>query len=210
MRVTQVETSLVAEFAIYPLTPDRWEDIVTVFGGDDGKGDCGRCWCMWWRLPRPDFANGLGKGNKALFKMRVEAGPPPGLVAYDDTGAPVGWVQVGPRGDMPNWNSARRLTAPLDPDDASNPNVWGISCFVVRAGFRRRGCCAALLDAAIDWAKKNGAQALDACPVDTQERRPASDLYHGLASVFKNRGFIELARRRSDRPLIRLDLPTKG
>jgi len=205
-----VETSLVAEFVVYPLTPDRWEDIVTVFGGGDGKGDCGRCWCMWWRLPRPDFVKGLGKRNKALFKMRVEVGPPPGLVAYDDAGEPVGWVQVGPRDDMPNWSLARRLTAPLDPDDATNPKVWGISCFVVRAGFRRRGCFTALLDAAIDWAKKNEARALDACPVVTQERRSASALYHGLASAFHNRGFIELARRRADRPLMRLDLATQG
>ncbi|MDH3281083.1 MAG: GNAT family N-acetyltransferase [Gammaproteobacteria bacterium] len=192
-----------------PLTPDRWEDIVTVFGGGDGKGDCGRCWCMWWRLPRRDFEEGLGKKNKALFRERVEAGPPPGLIAFDDTGVPVGWVQIGPRGDVPNWNVPQRLTAPLDPDEASSPGVWGISCFVVRVGFRRRGCFAALLDASIDWAKENGARALDACPVDTCERRPASGLYHGLASAFRKRGFVELTRRRPDRPLMRLEFTTQ-
>ena len=164
---------------------------------------------MWWRLPRRDFEEGLGKKNKALFRERVEAGPPPGLIAFDDTGVPVGWVQVGPRGDVPNWNVPQRLTAPLDPDEASSPGVWGISCFVVRVGFRRRGCFAALLDASIDWAKENGARALDACPVDTCERRPASGLYHGLASAFRKRGFVELTRRRPDRPLMRLEFTTQ-
>lgn len=192
-------------FAAFPLTPDRWEDLVTVFGGGDGKGDCGRCWCMWWRLPRASVVDGLGKENKALFRKRVRAGPPPGLVGYDEE-EPVGWVQVGPRADVPNWNQPRRLTAPLDPDDAGDPTAWGISCFVVRAGYRRRGYFGGLLDAAIDWARDNDARVLDACPVDTQDRRPAAGLYHGLAPAFRDRGFTELARRRPDRPLMRLSL----
>ena len=187
-----------------PLTPECWDDLVTVFGGGDGKGDCGRCWCMWWRLPRRGIGEGLGKGNKALFRARVDAGPPPGLVGYDD-GVPVGWVQVGPRADVPEWNGARRLTAPLDPDDALDPKIWAISCFVVRAGHRRRGHFTELLDAAIEWTRENDARALDACPVDTNERRPASALYHGLASAFRKRGFVELTRRRADRPLMRLE-----
>jgi len=190
----------------HPLTPERWDDLVTVFGGNDGKGECGRCWCMWWRLPRRGIGEGLGKGNKALFKRRVDIGPPPGLVGYDEAGKPVGWVQVGSRADVPEWNGARRLTAPLDPADAADPTIWGVSCFVVRAGHRRRGHFTELLDAAIDWARKNGALAIDACPVETEERRPASALYHGLAPAFRSRGFVELTRRRPDRPLMRLTL----
>lgn len=193
-------------FSTHPLTPDRWKDLVTVFGGGDGKGDCGRCWCMWWRVPRADMIAGLGKQNKALFESRVAAGPPPGLIGYEDTGTPVGWVQVGPRSDVPNWNLPRRLSAPLDPADATDPAVWGISCFVVRVGFRGRGYFDALLDAAIGWARRNGARKLDACPVDARGRRPASALYHGLAQAFHDRGFTELARRRPDRPLMRLNL----
>jgi len=193
-------------FRAYPLTSDRWEDLVTVFGGGAGKGDCGRCWCMWWRVDRPDMIEGLGEQNKALFRRRVETGPPPGLLGYEDANTPVGWVQVGPRPDVPNWNQPRRLTAPLDQADGTDPSVWGISCFVVRAGFRRRGHFRALLDAALDWARQNGARALDACPVDTRDRQPASGLYHGLAQAFRDRGFTELARRRPDRPLMRLEL----
>lgn len=196
-------------FEACPLTPERWEDLVTVFGGGDGKGDCGRCWCMWWRLPREAVAAEIGGGsgaeNKARFRAIVEAGPPPGLVGYA-AGAPVGWVQVGPRAAVPEWNMPRRLTAPTVPEDAADPTVWGVSCFVVRAGHRRQGHARALLDGAIAWAKAAGARRLDACPIDAAGRKSAGALYHGVARHFRDRGFVETARRKPDRPLMSLDL----
>ncbi|MEZ5875562.1 MAG: GNAT family N-acetyltransferase [Hyphomicrobiales bacterium] len=161
-------------------------------------------------MPRQNIGERLGKDNKALFKARVDAGPPPGLVGYDDEGTLIGRVQVGARVDVPKWNGARRLTAPLDPADTLDAKVWAISCFVVRAGYRRRGHFFELLDAAIDWAAENGARALDACPVDTKERRPTSALYHGLARAFRDRGFVELARRRPDRPLMCFTIEARG
>ena len=184
-----------------PLTAERWADLEIVFGG--GRGDCGRCWCMYWRLPRRDFEASLGASAQRLFRQRVEAGPPPGLVAYRD-GDPVGWVQVGPRADVPQWNGARRLTAPTPDAPADDPRVWGISCFVTRSGRRRQGVAGALLAGAIDWARTNGARLLDACPVDADGRRPPAALYHGVASTFRTAGFCEVARRRADRPLMRL------
>ncbi|MEL6480122.1 MAG: GNAT family N-acetyltransferase [Pseudomonadota bacterium] len=202
------------DFEAHPLTPARWEDLVTVFGGGDGKGECGRCWCMWWRLPREaGVGTTLGAGgaaeNKARLRAIVEAGPPPGLVGYA-AGEPVGWVQVGPRAAVPEWNAPKRLTAPTDPADAADPSVWGISCFVVRSGRRRRGHGAALLEAAIAWARAQGARRLDACPVEASEaggaKKAASALYHGVAAQFFERGFAEVARRKADRPVVSLDL----
>jgi GNAT superfamily N-acetyltransferase len=186
-----------------PLTPDRWTDLENVFGG--GRGDCGRCWCMYWRLPRHDFEASLGDKARQLFRARVEAGPPPGLVAYRADDA-VGWVQVGPRADMPQWNGARRLTAPTADAPAGEPRVWGISCFVTRSGCRRQGIATALLAGAIMWARENRARVLDACPVDAETNRPSAALYHGIASTFREAGFCEVARRRPDRPLMRLEL----
>ena len=122
-----------------------------------GRGDCGGCWCMWWRLTRADFAANSGAEHKAGFAARVAAGPPPGLIGYDAYGAPVGWVQVGPRADAPLWNEPGRLTAPLDPAEADDPGVWSVTCFVVRAGRRRRGHGGRLLDAAIAHAGANAA-----------------------------------------------------
>ena len=189
------------EIRIAPLTPARWADLEIVFG--DGRGACGHCWCMYWRMPRRDFE--IGAGTRRLFRARVEAGPPPGLLAYRG-GAPVGWVQVGPRADVPGWNGARRLTAPTAEAPADDPRVWGISCFVTKAGYRRQGIATALLAGAVDWTRQNGARVLDACPVDASASRPPISLYHGLASTFRRAGFREVARRRPDRPLMRLEL----
>ncbi|MEO1472152.1 MAG: GNAT family N-acetyltransferase [Pseudomonadota bacterium] len=209
-------------FAAHPLTPDRWDDLATVFGASpshpDGRGECGRCWCMWWRLPRGGFTD--GRANRPLFRARVEAGPPPGLLGYEGA-TPVGWLQVGPRADVPEWNRPGRLTAPPDPADATDPaaleTTWGVTCFVTRTGHRRKGVASRLLDAAIAHARGSGARALDACPVELPRdpsvgplpdarRKPAAALYHGVASVFAARGFVEVARRRPDRPLVRLTL----
>ena len=164
---------------------------------------------MYWRLSRRDFEASLGDRARQLFRARVEAGPPPGLVAYRN-GDPVGWVQVGPRSDVPQWNGARRLTAPTADAPADDPRVWGISCFVTRTGCRRQGIATALLAGAIDWARDNGARALDACPVETDGNRPSVALYHGIASTFRAAGFREIARRRPDRPLMRLTLGGLG
>jgi GNAT superfamily N-acetyltransferase len=186
-----------------PLTPERWADLELVFGA--GRGVCSQCWCMYWRLPRREFETSLGDRARRLFRTRVAAGPPPGLLAYLG-GDPVGWVQVGPRADAPQWNGARRLTAPTPDAPAVDPRIWGISCFVTRTGCRRQGTATALLAGAIDWARGNGARVLDACPVDTDGNRPPVSLYHGVASTFRRAGFHEVARRRADRPLMRLDL----
>ena len=62
-----------------PLTPDRWPDLVGLFGP---RGACAGCWCMWWRRPRAEFVRGKGDGNKRAFRRVVEAGPPPGVLAY--------------------------------------------------------------------------------------------------------------------------------
>jgi GNAT superfamily N-acetyltransferase len=160
---------------------------------------------MYWRMPRREFEVALGAGTRRLFRARVDAGPPPGLLAYRG-GTAVGWVQVGPRADVPGWNGARRLTAPTAEAPADDPRVWGISCFVTRAGCRRQGIATALLAGAVDWARQNGARVLDACPVDAGASRPPISLYHGLASTFRRAGFREVARRRPDRPLMRLEL----
>jgi GNAT superfamily N-acetyltransferase len=187
-----------------PLTPERWRDLEIVFG--DGKGVCGQCWCMYWRLPRREFEQSLGESNRAQFRACVEAGPPPGIIGYAE-GQPVGWAQVGPRADVPQWNGPRRVTAPLSEDSAADPRAWAISCFVVKAGARGSGVATRLLDAAIAWARKTGARTLEACPVDTEGfKRPRISLYHGVASTFARAGFEEIARRRPDRPLMRLEL----
>jgi hypothetical protein len=62
-----------------PLTPDRGNDFVTLFGEN---GACGGCWCMAWRWPHKVFLQKKGAGAKRAFKKIVESGKPPGILAY--------------------------------------------------------------------------------------------------------------------------------
>jgi hypothetical protein len=55
----------------FPLTLERWDDFATLFGHN---GACGGCWCMFWRLKRPDFLRGKGDGNKNAIHQLVKAG----------------------------------------------------------------------------------------------------------------------------------------
>ncbi|MBP0587682.1 GNAT family N-acetyltransferase, partial [Mycobacterium tuberculosis] len=87
-----------ADVAIVPLTPERWTDLVDLFGPE--RGATSGCWCMWHRLPGRAAWNALGAaGRRDAFRARVDAGPPPGLLAYAGV-VPVGWVAVTPRDEL--------------------------------------------------------------------------------------------------------------
>jgi hypothetical protein len=62
-----------ADLSIYPVTPDRWTDLETLFGP---RGAVGGCWCMWWRLKRSEFDQQKGAGNRAA--LQGHAGEVPG------------------------------------------------------------------------------------------------------------------------------------
>ena len=64
---------------IEPLTPQRFPDLVTLFGPN---GASSGCWCMWWRVPAKDWSAGGNAGNRAAFEETVRRGEPVGLLAY--------------------------------------------------------------------------------------------------------------------------------
>lgn len=186
-----------------PLTPALWPDLKTVFGP---AGGCWGCWCQAWMLPRKDFDAALkSKTAEAHFRNEIDSGPTPGLLAYRGED-PVGWVRVSPRRAAPQWNGPRRTSAPLDPSEIEDDGIWAITCFVVPRAERGQGVATALLQGAIAFAEENGARAIDACPVEADgEKNPAS-IFHGVASMFARAGFVEIARRRDLRPLMRLSV----
>jgi len=109
---------------ILPLTAERWPAFEDLFGK---QGACYGCWCVHFRLPPAARRESDREANKAFIKRRIEAGPPPGLLAFDGERA-VGWMQIGPRADVPEWNNTGRASAPVDVDPADTA-VWAISCF---------------------------------------------------------------------------------
>lgn len=170
---------------IEPATEAPWPDVRAVFGD---RGDPSTCFCRWFIESAEEFDRHDVPAREAAFRATVDgAAPGPGLIAYLDD-EPVGWVAVEPRTAYPRLLRSRIAAASEQPaDDAS---VWAVTCFVVRVGHRRRGVASALLDAAIDHARVNGARVIEAYPVDASRRKvSAAELFHGPAGLFADAGF---------------------
>jgi GNAT superfamily N-acetyltransferase len=178
---------------IHPLTPARWPDLVKLFGP---RGACAGCWCMWWRLTRPEFDAGRKEGNRRGLERYVKSGRVPGLLAYE-AGEPVGWVAIEPREAFSRLARSRTL-APVD-----EAPVWSITCFFVERSRRGKGLTRALVEAAVRHAKAGGAKLVEAYPVDLRRQVADDVLYHGAASTFRALGFEEVARRSPTRPILR-------
>ncbi len=177
-----------------PVTPGRWKDLVRLFGP---RGACGGCWCMWWRIPRSVYDRGRGSGNRRRLRRLVQAGPAPGLLAYDGL-LPVGWVAFGPRTDFPVLEKSRVLK-PVDEQP-----VWSVVCLYVDRRYRRKGVTVGLIEAAAGHARRRGARLLEAYPTDTAGgSMPAAFVWTGVASAFRKAGFREVARRSPTRPIMR-------
>jgi len=180
------------KFAIHPLTPELWPALEDLFSG---QWPVGRCWCMYWRIGS-EYSKQPGAANKAAFCELVTSGPPPGLLALDGDLA-VGWCQLTPRAALPWLDHTWRLKRV---DDVP---VWSLSCFYVRKGYRRRGVTSALIAAALDTARRAGAPALEAYPLDAKLTPSASST--GYVSTFKRAGFKIVVRHVPPRPIMRYD-----
>lgn len=187
----------------HPLDASTWSAFAELFGP---KGACAGCWCMFWRLPRAEWEKGKGEGNKRRMRALVGRGAVPGLLAFDGDDA-VGWCALAPREDYTALTRSRIL-APVD-----EARVWSVSCFFVKREWRGRGVSAALLLAAAEHARAQGATILEGYPVEpasASTKSPAAFVWTGLASAFEKAGFREVARRSPTRPIMRLALTGRG
>lgn len=184
----------------HALTLDRWKDLEALFGP---RGACGGCWCMWWRAPRSVWRVSKGEGNRRALRGLVRRGPPPGILAYEK-GAPIGWCAIAPRSDYPALGRSRVL-APVD----EQSGVWSVTCFFVAKAFRRRGVTVRLLKAAVQHARASGARIIEGYPVvPPSGSMPDAFAYTGLVSAYAKAGFVEVARRSRNRPIMRRVLRT--
>jgi GNAT superfamily N-acetyltransferase len=194
-----------AQTTFHPLTPDRFGDLVDLFGPERGANS--GCWCMWWRMDGAAWKAMPRDEKRERFRAIVEAGPSPGILAYEGERA-IGWCAVGPRATLPRFNRSR-VAAPLP----GGEDAWAVNCFYVRSGHRHAGLMRKLLNAAIAFAHGCGARCVEGCPIDAKRELTWGEGFVGIASVFRAAGFREVARRAPTRPLMgkRLDkMPTKA
>lgn len=145
------------------------------------------------------------EARRDALKGKVEQGPAPGLLAYQDDLA-VGWIALGPRATYVRFQLAK-TSRPLDGDtDAQIQKTFVVPCFFIRKGLRKNGLMGQLLDAGSDHARRAGAAYLDACPIESDKPLQWGEGFVGIASVFRRSGFEEVARRSPRRPLMRKTL----
>lgn len=188
------------KLTVLPLTPARWPDLETIFNGK-GCSIARFCWCMCYRRSGSQGQAPPGTkqahANKAQLKALVDSGRPPGLIGYRGK-VPVGWVSIGPREDY-----ARLARSPVMKPVDDKP-VWSVICFVVPSEHRGQGVARALLAGAIAYARKCGAKLIEAYPVDKARRSLDQFMWFGAKSMFDKAGFCEVARRKPQRPVVRL------
>ncbi len=181
-----------------PLTIERWDDFVALFGD---RGACGGCWCMLWRLSAKQFEAQKGDANKRAMSTIVESGEVPGLLGYHNSKA-IAWCAIAPRGRYCAL-SRSRILRPLD-----DRPCWSVACLFIDRAYRKMGVSTQHLRAAAAYAKSQGAELVEAYPVEPKSGKdiPPAFAWTGIAKAFLRAGFIEVARRSPTRPIMRLDL----
>jgi GNAT superfamily N-acetyltransferase len=169
------------DVAIVPLTNDHWEPLAELFG--EG-GDPRWCWCMFWRRSAKDGQGRTVREQREALQALAAEPLAPGLVALRD-GRAVGWTSLGPREGFQRIERSRVIPR------VDDTPVWAVVCFVVSRSARGEGLTSRLLDAAVEWARAQGATALEGYPVDVrpEDGAPASSLYTGTLPAFLRAGF---------------------
>lgn len=175
----------------YPLTPARWSDFEILFG----PNGCAGCWCMWWRMTNKEFTTSGKDGRKNALRTLVHRGVEAGLMAYAD-GIPAAWVTVAPRTEYLRLETSHIL-APVD-----DQPVWSMPCFFIHRNYRQIGLMGQLIRAAVEYAKSHGAKIVEAYPYEPQKKMSILSIYTGVASTFIREGFVEVARRSDQRPIM--------
>ncbi len=180
---------------VEPLTTRNWNKFVSLFGE---KGACGNCWCMYYRLGNSEFREGkTGDGNKNAMKEIVRQGKPAGLIGFIEE-QPIAWCAFAPREDFIRLENSR-VHKRID-----ESAVWSIPCLFIHKNFRRSGISAELLKGAIQFAKENGIEIIEAYPgIPTQEITPDSFVWFGLFKSFESAGFEIVDRTSKNRPMVR-------
>ena len=186
----------------------EWPAVEQLFGV---RGEPSRCCCRFFALPGAAFAATPPADRKAQLKDKFDGGgPAPGVLAHRG-GSAAGWCAVEPRACYPRIPRSQvfKAAGAAVTDDATGAgSVWSVSCFVVAPGHRRSGVAAALLAAAVDHARANGAAVVEGYPVDPAQRPKAgpADLYQGTLGLFLAAGFEVVSDAVPGRAVVRLQV----
>ncbi|GAB2550579.1 GNAT family N-acetyltransferase [Leucobacter ruminantium] len=179
-----------------------FEDVAAVVGPK--KPTSNVCFCLSYRIGNKENNALREPARSARVRELCAQDPPPGVLAYLDD-EPVGWAAVHPRADT---SFARNRLIP----HVDDLDVWSLWCFRVRPGHRKQGIMHALIDGAVEHARRSGAPAIEGYPVDNGDARVDLTMaYVGTRRLFEKAGFAKAADTGSvlngfPRVLMRLEL----
>jgi GNAT superfamily N-acetyltransferase len=185
-------------FETRPLTTATWPDLEELFGLPGGSIVRG-CWCMHYRKTGAPASGLTAADNKRALCDLADRGVVPGLVGYAD-GRPAGWISLGPREEY-----LRLRRSPIMKPVDGTP-VWSVVCSYVAKPYRGLGLQHRLLADAIRFARDQGADVLEAYPVDKAARSHDDFMFFGSRSLYERAGFTEVVRRSPTRVVMRRDL----
>ena len=159
---------------------------------------------MAFCVTRSQFAVGwFGGGNRHRFEvMATETGLPMGILAFV-AGEPVGWCACGPRSRYVVTSAGSKIMSGRAL--AEDESVWLLPCLFVRAGYRGRGITYALVRAAVELARSEGAFAIEGWPLARSDQK-SGDAFLGSEKVFEDLGFSCVERPVPERAIMRLEL----
>jgi len=175
---------MTSEVRILPATAARFDDVAVMVGPKNPGANV--CWCLSHRLPAKVHRELQGTERRNAMLELCSRDVAPGVLAYvgDEV---VGWAAVAPRAELPVARS--RKIPPMD-----DLPVWSIICVRVRPGHRGQGVSHALVGGAAEYARTNGAPAVEAYPVDNRgEKVDLTMAFVGVRSVFEAAGFEMVA-----------------
>ncbi|MFF1685163.1 GNAT family N-acetyltransferase [Streptomyces sp. NPDC058254] len=164
-----------------------FEDVRTLVGPKSPESTV--CWCLSYRIPSKLNNELRGPALGEYVAELCRTGPPLGVLAYDGA-EPVGWAAVAPRADT-SFARNRRI------HHVDDPPVWSLWCIRVRPGHRKKGISHALITGAVEYARAQGAPAIEAYPLDNGDAKvDLTTAYAGLRKNFERAALSDLDAHR--------------
>jgi GNAT superfamily N-acetyltransferase len=170
---------------VVPAGSERFADVATMLGPRNPESSV--CWCLSHRVDSRTNQSLVGPARGEYVRELCGRPVAPGVLAYDDQGDVVGWAAVAPRAELP-FERSRKIP---HVDDLP---VWSLWCIRVRPGHRGKGVAHALLEGAVEYARSQGAPAVEGYPVDNAGAKVDLTMaYVGTRSMFERAGFTKAA-----------------
>ena len=193
---------------IVPANEVPWEDLELVLGKVKCHGHL--CFCQRFKIGEAGWRAITDEERAHRLREQTDCGHPgsgstSGLLAYVEE-EPAGWCSVEPRTAFPYIPDARaKLKQRGEVKD--DEGVWVVACFVTRTEFRHTGISRALAAAAVEFARAQGAKAVEGYAMITEPGKEITwgELHVGSRSAFVAAGLREIARPTLRRVVMRLD-----